>query len=67
VFNLLALIKKLSHYQTKKKIKPTLLSEMTDKSLRNDRDSGAQRHSSEYVRYDADTVKTLTSEFIEHI
>lgn len=30
VFNLLGLIKKLSHYQTKKKVKPTLLAQITD-------------------------------------
>jgi len=29
VFNLLALVKKLSHYQTKRRIKHTLLKQMT--------------------------------------
>jgi hypothetical protein len=40
---------------------------MTDKGLRNEKDSNMQRHTSEYVKYDADTVKRLSSEFIEHI
>lgn len=59
MFSLLALIKKLSHYQTKKKKKPTLLSEMTDKS--------PEARKEDYIRFNPDVVRNLCNNYIEHI
>jgi len=59
VFNLLALIKKLSHYQTKRRMKPTLLTQMT--SSADDREG---RRSDDSVKYNPEVVRNLCANYI---